>query len=208
MRLWSILVVIVCLMVLDVSAARNSVLPRTKKEAQRAFVVLLVQSKGVLLMVADKKSKGLHYQLPGGRVDEADFKQLGIKPDARTLVEEDMIKVARIAAAREIFEETGFTLEPEKLQYISAISEKIATNRKRNGYMRGTQLPSKLYFTAEIPYEQFLRQSVVLSSEHIGYVLEPNYRKVPDMIKDHSGGDNADAFKMLLRETGDKIVFQ
>ena len=57
----------------------------------RAFVVVRHNSRGYLLLRAYKRKKGVHYQLPGGRIDRDDASPAS-------------------AAARELFEETGVDL--------------------------------------------------------------------------------------------------
>ena len=45
--------------------------PRPSR-ASKAFILARHPAQGLLLLKAFKKRKGLHHQLPGGRVDEGD----------------------------------------------------------------------------------------------------------------------------------------
>ena len=67
---------------------------RTEK---RSFIFAIHPKHGLLLLRAYKKKKGVHHQLPGGRVD------------AEELEYED---AHRRAAARELREETGIDVPP------------------------------------------------------------------------------------------------
>ena len=62
----------------------------------RGFVVARHPRHGYLVLFALKKKKGLHGQLPGGHVDDDEVNAYG-----------SGVRSAAVAAARELFEETG-----------------------------------------------------------------------------------------------------
>ena len=66
-----------------------------KRTDYRAFIVARYHEEGVLLLRAQKERKGVHFQLPGGHVDSNEISQYGLE------------EAQRVAAARELFEETG-----------------------------------------------------------------------------------------------------
>ena len=69
------------------------------KMGVRVFVIAKHDRFGYLLLEANKKSKGgRHFQLPGGHVDRQELSDFG-EPEA-----------CRVAAARELYEETGLDL--------------------------------------------------------------------------------------------------
>ena len=69
------------------------------KMGLRAFIVAKHERFGYLLLEANKKRKGgRHYQLPGGHVDRLEMTDHG------------EVEACRVAAARELFEETGLDL--------------------------------------------------------------------------------------------------
>lgn len=67
----------------------------------RAFVLARHPRHGLLLLQASKRKKGVHYQIPGGHVDEPEIEAHGLKSGCRA------------AAARELFEETGIDLRAD-----------------------------------------------------------------------------------------------
>lgn len=67
----------------------------------RGFIIARHTDFGFILLRSFKRKKGEHFQLPGGRVDPEDV------ITAKSL---DAEEVARVAAAREFFEETGIDL--------------------------------------------------------------------------------------------------
>lgn len=89
---------------------------------QRAFVIVQIENKGVLLMESYKKDRGSHFQLPGGRIDPEDFEYLGFKEKKIKL--EEMVEVAKIAALRELREELGINDSSfsENLVYLDDVS--------------------------------------------------------------------------------------
>jgi ADP-ribose pyrophosphatase YjhB (NUDIX family) len=65
----------------------------------RAFIIAKHERYGYLLLEANKKRKGgRHYQLPGGHVDRQELCDYG------------ETEACRVAAARELYEETGLDL--------------------------------------------------------------------------------------------------
>ncbi len=65
----------------------------------RAFIIAKHDRHGYLLLEANKKRKGgRHYQLPGGHVDRQELADYG------------EVEACRVAAARELYEETGLDL--------------------------------------------------------------------------------------------------
>ncbi len=65
----------------------------------RSFIICKHDRYGYLLLEANKKRKGgRHYQLPGGHVDRQEIADHG------------EVEACRVAAARELYEETGLDL--------------------------------------------------------------------------------------------------
>lgn len=178
----------------------RSILSTDPKKAQRAFMLLTVRGKGVLLMAADKSKKGgVHYQLPGGRIDPVDYMKLNVTTDPEKLTEYDYVRVGKHAVQREIKEETGIHIKnPEDIQYLGRVSHKVAGGKK-NGLVHGTELPQKLFFKVDIDFEDFVEDAVVLSTEHVGYILESDPKRISELVGKHSGGDPAAAVKWMTK---------
>lgn len=57
----------------DPPTGATAACPKPRKQAAtKAFILARHHSKGLLLLKAFKRRKGLHHQLPGGRVDKLD----------------------------------------------------------------------------------------------------------------------------------------
>ena len=149
--------------------------------AQRGFIFAVHPTHGLLLLRAYKKKKGVHHQLPGGRVD------------AEELEYED---AHRRAAARELREETGIAIEPARLK-------DTAVRRKNREYffleLRDADGagPDRDHAAAENPF------TLALSGEHTGFTFERDLAKAEDMIRLHSGGENALALRAWRGDRGD-----
>ena len=145
---------------------------RTEK---RSFIFAIHPTHGLLLLRAYKKKKGTHHQLPGGRVD------------AEELELED---AHRRAAVRELREETGIAIEPARLT--------DAPVRRKNREYFLLELrdadgagPDRDHDAAETPF------TLALSGEHTGFTFERDLAKAENMIRLHSGGENAVALRAL-----------
>jgi 8-oxo-dGTP pyrophosphatase MutT (NUDIX family) len=128
----------------------------------KAFVVAKHPRFGYLVLKAFKESKGLHGQLPGGKVEPGD-------PSPAH------------ALAREILEETGLDLEQE-----------LSRLRRCTFQNGSTELKRRAYFRLELRDSDGLRGSrapdtgedfrLELSSEHVGYMFEQDPIKVAESI--------------------------
>ena len=155
---------------------------RTEK---RSFIFAIHPTHGLLLLRAYKKKKGTHHQLPGGRVD------------AEELAFED---AHRRAAARELREETGIAIEPARLT--------DAPVRRKNREYFLLELrdadgagPDRDHDDAACAF------TLALSGEHTGFTFERDLAKAEDMIRLHSGGENALALRALRGDHGDTRAF-
>ena len=144
--------------------------------AQRGFIFAIHPTHGLLLLRAYKKKKGVHHQLPGGRVD------------AEELEYED---AHRRAAVRELREETGIAIEPARLT-------DTAVRRKNREYFflelqdaDNAAGPDRDHENAACAF------TLALSGEHTGFTFERDLAKAEDMIRLHSGGENAVALRAL-----------
>ena len=152
-----------------------------QRTSQRSFIFAIHPTHGLLLLRAYKKKKGTHHQVPGGRVD------------AEELQYED---AHRRAAARELREETGIAIEPARLT--------DAPVRRKNREYFLLELrdadgagPDRDHDNASCAF------TLALSGEHTGFTFERDLAKAENMIRLHSGGENALALRALRGGRGD-----
>ena len=128
----------------------------------KAFVVAKHPRFGYLVLKAFKESKGLHGQLPGGKVEPGD-------PSPAH------------ALAREILEETGLDLQHELSRLRRCTFADGSTELKRRAYFRLDLRDSDGLRGSRVPDtgEDFRLE---LSSEHVGYMFEQDPIKVAESI--------------------------
>ena len=156
----------------------------------RGFVVARHPRHGYLVLFATKKTKGLHGQLPGGRVDADELDAYG-----------SGVASAVVAAARELFEETGIDVRRDlgRLRHVGFPGAV-------GGECAGTALKGRYFFTLELVDSDSASRgtegkerdtrtepgcvpfAVRLSREHVEWVFEEDEERVASMIDLHSGG--------------------
>ena len=152
-----------------------------QRTAQRSFIFAIHPTHGLLLLRAYKKKKGVHHQLPGGRVDAEELEQ----EDAH-----------RRAAARELREETGIDVPLARLR-------DAAVRRNNREYflleLRDADGagPDRDHDNAACAF------TLALSGEHTGFTFERDLAKAENMIRLHSGGENAVALRAWRGDRGD-----
>ena len=72
----------------------------------RSFLIGYKKDYGYLLLQANKNKKGIHFQLPGGRIDKNELQQNGLN------------EASKIAMIRELFEETGIKINENRLHRV------------------------------------------------------------------------------------------
>jgi len=147
----------------------------SKSDPSRAFVIAKHARHGYLLLVAFKKQKGRHCQIPGGHVDDSDASVMA-------------------AAARELYEETGIDLRaPAEMQRLKLVVFPSG----------GVQHHARQFFRLELQDSDALGShkpetgenfTLKLSDEHQAFRFEKEASKAAEMIRLHSGGRNREAF--------------
>lgn len=188
------------------------VLPRKGvRSGLRAFLLVKHNEHGLLILEACKKRKGgRHYQLPGGHVDTHELEHYG---DAEG---------CRIAAARELYEETGmdfrdrlYRLSLVEMQTLGADAMKLHQTGRRYFKLDISNSDSvddlacdfhsnhgnngTVRLATPLSMEDFRLR---LSSEHTGFRFEKNYSKAAQLISLHSGGTSSLAVMVIRQGTG------
>ncbi len=154
----------------------------------RGFVAARHRQHGFILLQAFKKRKGIYYQLPGGRVDESEVAAHG--PDDG----------CRIAAARELFEETGIDVR-QQLHRL-----RLYDVCKAPPYM--DTLNQRMYYELEVTESDVAQSNdrvrpitmedfgLCLSREHRAWMFEKDVEKAAVAVALHSSGYSANALRM------------
>lgn len=165
---------------------------KDERTEHRAFALARHNKHGMLLLRAEKKKKGVHFQLSGGHVDSPEIARLGL--EAAMLV----------AVSREIFEETGIDVRQNlsrlhRLKFPPQVELAIGTRAffsleltdadslGSNG--NATPLSGEPGFTLR------------LSDEHTGFRFERSLDEAAKAVELHSGGKCSVAVRALASGT-------
>jgi 8-oxo-dGTP pyrophosphatase MutT (NUDIX family) len=117
----------------------------------RAFCLLLHKEHGaILLHCTRKKKKPPHFQLPGGHVDDVEFKQV-CNNLSRTVTQEQLYLASRLGCAREVYEETGIDLR----QQLDRLHPLILYRKPHNERLMN-EFKHRLFFVCEVLDEDFV----------------------------------------------------
>mmetsp|Transcript_7459 Transcript_7459/g.14989 ORF Transcript_7459/g.14989 Transcript_7459/m.14989 type:complete len:263 (+) Transcript_7459:173-961(+) len=183
--------------------------PRKGRSGMRAFIFVSHATYGLLLLEAHKKRKGgRHFQLPGGHVDAYELNQYG---DAEG---------SRVAAARELWEETGmdfrdrlYRLSPVDLNSMGPRGRELQDSGRRYFTLDISNLDSvddipaqavggvdgatirRLRLATPLSMENF---RLCLSTEHTGFKFQRSTRLAARDLAKHSGGTSSEAVLMCM----------
>ena len=163
----------------------------------RAFIIIYHPTNGYLLLKGYKKSKGLHHQLVGGRIDNDEIRQNG------------MLSASKIAAIRECYEETGLRIKDHhrlihlnfniknRVYYSLNITDedsliKLYEHDNDNDNDNNDNDKKISNYTKSDTNEDFY---IKISKEHCGFCFEKDIKTAMNMIELHSGGHNKNALK-------------
>jgi len=207
-----------------------------KNKDNRAFVFVVHPNHGVMLLhCTRKRRKGFHFQLPGGHVDDFEFEvalerlssqsapslsssSLSSMASSSSSVPKDddvLLLASKMAAARELYEETGIDITAQLHRLWPAPLRKAAENMTE---LELCSLKNRCYFHLSVVDEDFPRQNdypkaqltsplvdgngchlkLKISHEHSGFMFE----SVADSIAKlemHSGGYGSKAIQMIMR---------
>jgi ADP-ribose pyrophosphatase YjhB (NUDIX family) len=107
----------------------------------------------VILHCTRKKRKPPHYQLPGGHVDDCEFKQI-TKSISNLVTQEQLYYAARIGCAREVYEETGIDFRNRLEEFLPM----VLYNKEQEDFKNETlinEYKSRIFFVCEVFDEDF-----------------------------------------------------
>mmetsp|Transcript_24404 Transcript_24404/g.37646 ORF Transcript_24404/g.37646 Transcript_24404/m.37646 type:complete len:210 (-) Transcript_24404:537-1166(-) len=187
------------------------------KSNYRAFLFVVHRSYGTLLLHCTRKAKkGPHYQLPGGHVDEADFLIDDVR--SRRSREEILVAACRMAAARELFEETGIHITDPLARIQPKTLRRVYVPQNESDALP-CEYKKRLFFSLEITDEDFPKNGdampmsgstvvdvdvdgtvarLKLSHEHSGFVFDNDMGNISKRLKKHSGGACSIAVDLIL----------
>jgi 8-oxo-dGTP pyrophosphatase MutT (NUDIX family) len=122
----------------------------------RAFCLLFHRQYGALLLYCTrKKRKPPHYQLPGGHVDAAEFRQVS-KNGSRFVTQEQLYLSARLGCIREIYEETGIDLRKQ----VDRLRPMVLYDKPERGRLIN-ELKHRLFYVCEVQDDDFVAATMV-----------------------------------------------
>lgn len=182
----------------------GKVLVDYKTQDYRGFIFVVHEEHGmVLLKCTRKKSKGPHFQVPGGHVDEPEFLEAAQKFNDRS---SQLLQACRSGAARELYEETGMDVRQRLERLEMADVMESGNETLKNEYKH------RLFFYLWVNDEDFLQNGggvaplgaegahlrLKLSVEHSGFIFQSEPEVAVEMLKQHSGGKVSEALHMAI----------
>lgn len=120
----------------------------------RAFCLLLHRKHGALLLhCTRKKKKPPHYQLPGGHIDQDDFRQI-TKNLSCVVTQQQLYYAARLGCAREIYEETTLDFR-NRLEELHPMILYGREQRESDDAILINEYKSRLFFLCEVFDDDF-----------------------------------------------------
>mmetsp|Transcript_34205 Transcript_34205/g.50285 ORF Transcript_34205/g.50285 Transcript_34205/m.50285 type:complete len:211 (+) Transcript_34205:128-760(+) len=180
----------------------------------RAFIFVTHQQHGLLLLhCTRKKKKGPHFQLPGGHIDEFEF----VACEKYGKNEQQLLFALRMAAARELYEETGIDVR-EDLERLQPAPLRSTKQENGGSTLLKCEHRKRVFFTLSVDDGDFFIRThgknsnglaspicnsayhlkLKLSHEHQGFTFETDLRKSSEMVMKHSGGSCTEAALMMV----------
>ena len=124
------------------------------KRDYRAFCFLIHRKHGGLLLhCTRKKKKPPHYQLPGGHIDDSDFRQITRKLSSFA-TQKQLYYAARLGCAREVYEETGLDFRNRLEAFLPMILYSTHERDSNEGILIN-EYKNRIFFVCEVVDEDF-----------------------------------------------------
>lgn len=134
------------------SSKKSEVLVDYKANDYRGFIFVVHAAYGLMLLQCTrKKKKPLHWQLPGGHIDDFEFIEAGCQSSDRN---NQLLIAGRIGAARELYEETGLDVR-SKLDRLEPASLRTKTKIKHGVELLKNEFNFRLFYFLSVTDEDF-----------------------------------------------------
>jgi 8-oxo-dGTP pyrophosphatase MutT (NUDIX family) len=136
---------------------KSKVLVDYKANDFRGFIFVVHSSYGLLLLQCTrKKNKPLHWQLPGGHIDDPEFVEAARQSsDKKT----QLLIAGKIGAARELFEETGIDVR-KKLDRLEPASLRTEAKVKHGVELLQNEYNDRLFYLLTVTDDDFATKGV------------------------------------------------
>jgi len=182
----------------------------------KAFVFATHPNYGMILLFCTKKKiKGDHFQLPGGSINESEFKNASARSggDPRR----QLILSSKKAVARQLWEEVGIDirenlkrLKPAHIRFDSECYNELSCEHRRRLFFTLEVDDSDFYTPADIAFNENLVFSIngqdiplmlKLSKSHSGFKFQMDLNEAVHEIKKHSGKACSEALQLKIKKT-------
>jgi 8-oxo-dGTP pyrophosphatase MutT (NUDIX family) len=126
------------------------------KEDYRGFCLLIHKKYGaILLHCTRKKKKPPHYQLPGGHVDDFEFRQVMKDSDTSTSVitQLQLYEASKLGCARELYEETTIDLRQKLDRILPMVLYNTSEDKKDTRLIN--EYKHRIFFICEVSDDDF-----------------------------------------------------
>jgi 8-oxo-dGTP pyrophosphatase MutT (NUDIX family) len=134
------------------SSKKSRVLVDYKANDFRGFIFVVHPAYGLLLLQCTrKKDKPLHWQLPGGHIDDPEFEEAARQSSD---MKEQLLIAGKIGASRELFEETGIDVR-WKLDRLEPASLRTETKVKHGVEILNNEYNHRLFYLLSVTDDDF-----------------------------------------------------
>mmetsp|Transcript_8784 Transcript_8784/g.23717 ORF Transcript_8784/g.23717 Transcript_8784/m.23717 type:complete len:248 (-) Transcript_8784:805-1548(-) len=196
--------------------------PFWKEHDFRGFAFVHHREHGLLLLKCTRKlTKPVHYQLPGGHVDDFEFEAASSQTNSKR----GCLQIAaRRGCARELFEETGIDVRSQlgRLRPVPLENDSVGEDHPNQLDLPNNLFKSRVFYMLEVADSDFFTRDesssvshatqqeglsaaengtagglmLKLSVEHAGFRFEKSADACCDLLQHHSGGKVSRALRM------------
>jgi 8-oxo-dGTP pyrophosphatase MutT (NUDIX family) len=140
------------------TSKKGKVLVDYKGNDFRGFIFVVHSSYGLLLLQCTrKKNKPLHWQLPGGHIDDPEFEEAARQSSDK---QTQLLIAGKIGAARELYEETGIDVR-KKLDRLEPASLRTETKVRHGVELLQNEYNYRLFYLLTVTDADFATKGVI-----------------------------------------------
>jgi 8-oxo-dGTP pyrophosphatase MutT (NUDIX family) len=145
------------------SSKKSKVLVDYKANDFRGFIFVVHPAYGLLLLQCTrKKNKPLHWQLPGGHIDDPEFEEAARQSSDKNT---QLLIAGKIGAARELFEETGIDVR-SKLDRLAPASLRTEAKVKHGVEILKNEYNHRLFYLLSVTDDDFATKGEIAFGTH------------------------------------------